>query len=363
MKTLLFILVFFIHIQASTDEVSSLAWKISAAKAQSSGSGFFIAPNTFVTNFHVLGAFLQQAQLQDVRITQDGNTQTIGIAKIVSMSALHDLAVVQTNQSVDTDVRTITLDQSFRSQQPLVIAGYPTGHLRVLKQNEPITVNSDKSISFAVNQTSSLKGVSGGPIMNSRNEVVGIVSEMFFNMLYLPITIKQLSQVIRGIHSIGRCSNCSPQEWISQALQQLTRLANKGHKTAQYKLGMYYFEGGVIKQSTPQSKKWLRKAAKKGHLYAQNRLGQILFAEHPLMINGEGFRWLRQAAEGGVVMANFLLSQLILQFREQSFAGKDWINKHNELVERTRVQGLYISRDLPLMEPGLAICQRSFSSP
>ena len=359
MKILLFTLVFLIHLQAaSTDEILSLSWKIDAERANSSGTGFFISPNTFVTNFHVLAPLLQQAQLRDIHIIQNGNTQVISVAKIVSMSALHDLAIVQTSQSVDSYLRTI--NQPLRSQQPLVIVGYPKGQLRVLRQVEPITVGSDQSISFPVNQPSSLKGTSGAPIMNLRNEVVGIISEMFYNIIYLPLTIDQLNQVIQGKHSISRCGNCSPQEWVNQALRQLTHLANEGNKNAQYKLGMYYFEGGVIRQSTSQSKKWLRRASKKGHLYAQNNLGSVLLKEHE-MNSKEGLRWVRQAAEGDIAIANFFLSQFILKFREQSFAGQDWINRYNELVKRTRTQGLYISYDLPLMASGFASCQRSFS--
>ncbi len=359
MKILLFTLVFLIHIQASTDEILSLAWKISAERANGLGTGFFISPNTFVTNFHVLAPLLQQAQLRDIHIIQNGNTQVISVAKIVSMSALHDLAIVRTSQSVDSYLR--TTNQPLRSQQPLVIAGYPKGRLRVLRQVEPITVSSDQSMSFPVNQPSSLKGSSGAPIMNLRSEVVGIVSEMYYNIVNLPITIEQLNHVMRGNQSINRCHNCRPQDWINQALQQLTRLANRD-KTAQYKLGLYYYEGGVVKQSTSQSKKWLRKASKKGHLHAQTKLSEILFEEHK-MHSTEGLRWLRQAAEGGVALANFLLSQFILQFREHSFAGEDWINRYNELVERTRTQGLYISYDVPLMDSGSSICQKSFSSP
>ena len=358
MKILLFTFVFLIHIQASTDEILSLSWKISAERANSSGTGFFISPNTFVTNFHVLAPLLQQAQLRDIHIIQNGNTQVISVAKIVSMSALHDLAIVQTSQSVDSYLRTI--NQPLRSQQPLVIVGYPKGQPRVLRQVEPIIVNRDQSMSFPVNQPFSLKGASGAPIMNLRNEVVGIVSEMFYNIIYLPLTIDQLNQVMQGKHSINRCHNCSSQEWINQALQQLTRLANKGNKNAQYKLGLYYYEGEVIRQSTSQSKKWLRKASKKSHLHAQHQLGAILLAENN-MDSTEGLRWVRQAADRDVAQANFLLSRLILKFREQSFAGQDWINRYNELVKRTRTQGLYIAYNLPLMTPGLASCQRSFS--
>ena len=323
MKILLFIL-FFIHIQALAN-TTPLAWKVATERSGDSGTGIFISSkssNYFVTNFHVLASLIQYVpSLKDIHVIHNNRT-FYRLERIISISALYDLAILRTNQPADFYLE--AAKGPIHSHQPLTVVGYPKGQLEVFRQIGEIIFDKNQGVSIPFSASSTLKGASGAPFINPKGEVVGIVSETFFNILYSPITISNLNAVREGQHSVNRCNNCRPQEWIDQALRQLTRLANAGNKVAQYKLGMYYFEGVVVKQSIPKAKKWLRRAAKKGHLYAQNKLGNILLVEN--MNSEEGLRWVRQAVEGNLTPAIFLLERFILETKENSFAGSGWRN-------------------------------------
>ncbi len=354
---ILFFLLFFIHIQAFTN-TKPLAWKIATERIRDSGTGFFISPNYFVTNFHVLASLIQSvSSLKDIHIIHNDRT-FYRVEKIVSISALYDLAILRTNQPVDFHLK--TAKGPLHSHQPLTIVGYPRGQLEVIRQIGEIIFDKNQGVSMPFNISSTLKGASGAPFINSRGEVVGIVSETFFNTLYSPITIDQLNAVKEGRYSVNRCNNCHPQEWINQALRQLTRLANTGNKVAQYKLGLYYFEGVFVKRSIPKAKRWLRRAAKKGHLYAQNKLGNILLAEN--MNSEEGYRLVMQAMEGNLTPAMFLFDRFIVEFKENSFVGSHWKIIHDELSKKLSERNFYIPNGGLSINPRSNLCRFTFSS-
>ena len=75
-------------------------WKIRNLNTSDSGTGFFMRPSHFVTNFHVISGLLDKSSLEDISLSQEGNSRELKIKRIIALSAFYDLATLETEQEV-----------------------------------------------------------------------------------------------------------------------------------------------------------------------------------------------------------------------------------------------------------------------
>ena len=76
--------------------------------------------------------------------------------------------------------------------------------------------------------------------------------------------------------------------------------AKDGDATAQYNLGICYYNGDGVVVDKAEAVKWLRKAAEKGHPESQGMLGLCYFKGEGVAVNyAEAVKWFRKAAEKG----------------------------------------------------------------
>jgi TPR repeat protein len=87
---------------------------------------------------------------------------------------------------------------------------------------------------------------------------------------------------------------------ISKAVQMFARAAGKGHRDAQYNLGVLYFYGERLEQDYGEAFKWFEKAARAGHASAQYNLA-LLYSNGAGVARDEeqAMYWMRQAAAQG----------------------------------------------------------------
>lgn len=140
----------------------------------SEGSGFFIAPDQIMTSFHVI-----DGEPSPKIIFPDGHfitpTKIIGDSKI-------DLAVLYIKENFDDLVFNLPQKWEFilRPKDTVISAGYPLGtdikgpptiiqgnclNYREMSQDKSIYIQTDFDV---------VKGMSGGPLVNTAGEVVGI---------------------------------------------------------------------------------------------------------------------------------------------------------------------------------------------
>jgi len=138
----------------------------------SEGSGFFIAPNQVITNFHVIAD-----EPSPKIIFPDGNFVTP--IKIVGDKEV-DLAVLFTEKQYDKFVLPLPDEIKFYEDEPLIAAGYAlgtdlTGKATTLK-GRFIDFRKSKKMPIGYIQTdiSLVKGMSGGPLVDQCGNVVGI---------------------------------------------------------------------------------------------------------------------------------------------------------------------------------------------
>ena len=84
-------------------------------------------------------------------------------------------------------------------------------------------------------------------------------------------------------------------EPVFKADEQLIKSANEGQASAQYTLGMYYYDRGKgLETNLVETTKWFRNAAEQGHAEAQVMYGECM----DLAGNGkEAVKWYRKAVE------------------------------------------------------------------
>jgi hypothetical protein len=138
----------------------------------SEGTGFFIAPDQVITNFHVIAA-----EPSPKIIFPDGDFITP--AKIVGDKEV-DLAVLFTQKQYSNLVLPLPDRISFFEDEPLIAAGYPLGTDLVgratLLKGRFIDFRKSRQAPIGYIQTdiSLVKGMSGGPLVDQCGEVVGI---------------------------------------------------------------------------------------------------------------------------------------------------------------------------------------------
>lgn len=138
----------------------------------SEGTGFFIAPNQVITNFHVIAD-----EPSPKIIFPDGNFITP--VKILGNKDV-DLAVLFTEKQYNNLVLPLPDRITFRADEPLIATGYAlgtdlTGKATLLK-GRFIDFRKSKQMPIGYIQTdiSLVKGMSGGPLADQCGSVVGI---------------------------------------------------------------------------------------------------------------------------------------------------------------------------------------------
>ncbi|MBR2209565.1 MAG: sel1 repeat family protein, partial [Synergistaceae bacterium] len=90
------------------------------------------------------------------------------------------------------------------------------------------------------------------------------------------------------------------------------RKAEAGNATAQYNLGIIYYNGYEgVKQNKSEAAKWYLKAAKQGIPEAQHNIALMYYDGEGVPKNkSEALKWWRRAAEQGVAEAQYNLGFL-----------------------------------------------------
>ena len=113
------------------------------------------------------------------------------------------------------------------------------------------------------------------------------------------------------------------------ALKLWRPLADQGHASAQYNLGVMYDNGQGVPQDYAEAVTWYRKAADQGYASAQYNLG-FMYA------NGEGVKqdyaeavtWYRKAADQGHAGAQ---NNLGVMYRDGQGVKQDYVQAHKWL--------------------------------
>ena len=287
--------------------VRSSVWKLSTQGGR--GTGFFIASNKLVTNFHVINGLLQHvSKVEDITLSQEGNARVLKIKGILAVSALHDLALLETTGSVDhyLPIRKKPLQE----QEDLFLTGYPKGKLADIRKTSDRLMFSRDATSFFINNIS-LGGASGSPVVDAKKQVVGVYYSGDSNLVH-SVNLNDLQVFVqRGLRN--KPGN-NPRRVVKREIQNLRNLAKRKNANAQVELGLMYYEGEVIPQSFEKAAELFKQAAEQGHATAQFNLAQSYYYGKGVAQNFEkSTHWYTKAAEQGNVQAQYNLGRRYAQ--------------------------------------------------
>ena len=284
--------------------VRSSVWEISVPG--NNGTGFFIAPNKIITNFHVINGLLGDvSKVENITLSQEGNARTLKIKGIVALSALHDLALLETTQSVDhyLPIRRKPLQE----QEDLFLTGYPGGKLTDMRKISDRLIFSRDTTSFLVNH-SSLHGASGSPVVDAKKQVIGVLHSHSLNLIY-SVNLNDLQVFVQ--RELRNKPRNNPRQTVKREIQNLRNLAKRKNAKAQFNLGVMYYEGEGVSQNFETAADLIKQAAKQGDAEAQNQLGNMYYEGRGVAQNNErAAHWYKQAAEQGQVYAQYNLGAI-----------------------------------------------------
>ena len=135
----------------------------------SSGSGFFVGRGMIATNLHVVeGVF-------NGYIKRVGMNRTYRIKNIIAMNSQQDLAILKVSD-IGAPILPLGNSDELKIGEPVYAVGNPKGYLEgtftegIVSGVREFQINSKRiQISAPVSE-----GSSGGPVLNSRGEVIGV---------------------------------------------------------------------------------------------------------------------------------------------------------------------------------------------
>ena len=303
-----------------TGDSQSFVWLIN--NSSYAGTAFPIGPNLFVTNFHVLASISDKilasisdntsisdnkSLVKNIALQKKEDSYSLTIKKVVAVSALYDLVLFETEESV-TNYLNIS-DSPIQPNEELLIPGYPRWDFKEIKKTGKADdggYDGGYHYTFPVNR-SSLFGFSGSPVLNAKRQVVGVAT-LGSNNILSAVKSKYLKRLISEDMGLN-CSNLSLVICIEEEIKNLKKLAEQGDALAQYKLAFLYYDGSGIEKNLELAFVWMQKSAEQGNALFQYDLAMMYYKGEGIEKNLElAFYWYRESAKQGYAPAQHNLS-------------------------------------------------------
>ena len=292
------------------------------------GTAFFIGPNQVVTNFHVMLLGQKDTSYNNLVIDDfslEQGDKRLNLKKVLYASAVDDLVILETKEEV-SDYLNVSKEKPSRSlleityPEGLLISpmirnlgrlfalGYPRGVKQTFIHSEKHGVMDDGyNYEMSVNQVG-LEGLSGGPVLNEKKEVIGVAYRVTENRLNV-IKMSRLEKLRRGLIGLD-CSDISLlSSCIELEIENLKERARQKDRIAQFALADSYHVGKGVKKKIKKAFKWWLESARHRYAPAQHKVAIIYYrGEGVKEDKEEAFYWMEQAARQGFVPSKYELS-------------------------------------------------------
>ncbi len=278
-------------------------WKIRDSRG--SGTAFAIGPRLFVTNFHIMRPLLKGSSINNILLQQEGNPSRLKIHRILQVSALHDLALFETEESMGDHLS--LAEGALDPDEELFVLGYPKGKFKKMRQTEKA---EDRGYFYIVPVNHFyLSGASGSPLLNREGQAVGILSLAYGN-ISIVTPAKRLTGLLAGNKNLNCSDFIDPLACMNEAIENLKRMAEQGNAYAQYRLALRYESRGG-EQNLDKAFYWIKKSSEQGFKLAQNYLGGMYYTGRGTAKDlRKAFIWHEKSAKQGYAPAQSRLARM-----------------------------------------------------
>ena len=301
------------EINSSTEEsVLPSVWRISNSSL--AGTAFAIGSNQMITNFHMLSNLLgKKGSLEKIVLTQSGSFSQIKIQRVIKVSALYDIVVFETKETVSNYLEftkdSLNPKDFFDPKEKLSIVGYPKVVLSILQQTG--NIYQVDSFSYFPANAVDVGGASGSPVLNTQGEVVGVINSTEANLFYF--TKASDIQKILSEKELTPCSSLSPVKCLQKEMKNLKKMAEQGSAHAQNTLADMYRQGnGITKINKELALEWYTKSAEQGFALSQTQLALIYEEKGNYDL---ALELLKKAAEQNFAPAKSDLAEMYMEDR------------------------------------------------
>ncbi len=257
----------------------------------------------FVTNFHVLRGLLKRFRsFSDLTLSQEGNPSELKVHRLLIVSGLYDLALFEVNRE-NGDYMDAAKSPPDSGETLFSVSYERCGFTRMVEVTKA-TYEDFFSFMIAFDQQNLLggRGSSGGPVLNSSNQVVGVMHATNENMSYV-IKGKYLKELIAGQgEGVFTCPDpFSPVSCIRQEEERVKKLSDQGNVLAMYQVGR--MKSHIVERPPEElTSVEMEQAADQGFPRAEYSQG---ITEHLRGNNKAAFYWLHKAARKGHPIAQY----------------------------------------------------------
>ena len=238
------------------------------------GTAFAVSPKlvvTSLTNFDLASltnlnkSLLQGDPTQNIILSQDDTSSKIHINRIVAVSALYNLILMETRESVDSYFH--LEDKAPLDNENIFISAYLSQGFKNIQNTGPLFYRDSQLFSFPVNEFLPY-GASGSPVLNKKGELVGVSS--IFNIHIINVTpLNILKAFIKG--ELGSICDKFPsvKACIGEDIKHLKKLAEQGDAFAQNELARMYVAGIGVPKDKSKAFLLTKNSTEQGHIPAK----------------------------------------------------------------------------------------------
>ena len=282
----------------SPSQVHRAVWKIQniephaifdANKGDDHGTTFAVAPNLFITNFHVWDGLLYAGRpLTSIYLVQKGNPTVLKVEGVYIVSGVYDLVIFKTTRNVNHYFGLANRNFTLQPHDDLSLIGYPQGSFSIAQSKD---VNSgmiyyEDSWHYGFGTTiPNLKGASGGPVLNSRGKVIGVFHTYYTNIAY-GTKVRDLREFLKNRKSgetpthtkrtfCARPDN--PKQCMNAEKNNVRKMADQSDTLALYQMGIQNSYINETKEDWDLSISRLGQSADQGFPMAKLKRGLLYF--------------------------------------------------------------------------------------
>ena len=314
---------------SSLSEAHRAVWKIQniephaifePRKGDTRGTTFAVAPNLFITNFHIWNGFLYSGRpLTSIYLVQKGSSTALKVQGVHIVSGVYDFVLFQTTKGVNHYLALEHKDFTLKSSDDLSLIGYPRGSFAIAdqKQLEGAMVYYEDMLSYGFGTNIlDLNGASGGPILNSKGKVIGLFNSSYENVAHgikvqhlRELTTDKRSQELASQTKRTFCSQpTKPQRCLRAERGNVRNMAKQSDTLALFRMGTSHSHINETDVDWDLSANRLKASAKQGFSMAQHQQGLLHYNAQTDAQDKLALIEFQKAADQGLGEAQYMLA-------------------------------------------------------